>query len=108
MAELSAIIQEVIEIGAVGCNIKDLDSETGELRALEDAVERVRAIARVAAEAGVPDFVVNARTDVLYQVGMSIPDAVVRGRAFLEAGACTVFVWGGPGGGFLVMRSESW
>lgn len=98
VAELSATILEVIELGAVGCNIEDLDSETGELRALEDAVERIRAVVRAAAEAGVPDFVVNARTDVLYQDGMSIADAVVRGRAFLEAGACTVFVWGGPGG----------
>ncbi|CAG7976724.1 unnamed protein product [Penicillium olsonii] len=50
---------------------------------------------RTAAEAGVPDFVVNARTDVL--AGGTVDQAIERGKAFLGAGACTVFVWG-PGG----------
>ncbi|KAJ5661833.1 Pyruvate/Phosphoenolpyruvate kinase [Penicillium maclennaniae] len=98
VAELSATIPEVIHLGAVGCNLEDLDSGTGALRTLEDAVERVRAVVKAAAEASILDRVVNARTDVLCQDGMGIPDAVAGGRAFLEAGACTVFVWGGPWG----------
>lgn len=97
--ELAAIIKEVISLGAVGCNLEDVDNATGQLRSLSDAVDRVKTAMAAAREVGVPDFVVNARTDVLYQDGASsIDDAVERGKAFLEAGACTVFVWGGPGG----------
>lgn len=70
VADLAAAIKEVIELGAVGCNIEDLDNGSGELRVLDDAVERVRTVVRAATEAGVSDFVINARTDVLYQDGM--------------------------------------
>lgn len=98
LPELAATIKEVISLGAVGCNLEDVDNSTGQLRPFDEAVERVRTAVAAAKEAGVPDFVVNARTDVLYQDGMGIADAVARGKAFLEAGACTVFVWGGPFG----------
>jgi 2-methylisocitrate lyase-like PEP mutase family enzyme len=68
------------------------------LRPLDEAVARVRTVVEAAKEAGVPDFALNARTDVLSQEGTTLDDAIVRGKAFLEAGACTVFVWGGPKG----------
>lgn len=98
LAEVAATIKEIISLGAVGCNLEDLDNTTGKLRPLSEAVGRVKAAVEAAHEAGVPDFVVNARTDVLYQDGATIDDAIERGKAFLAAGACTVFVWGGPGG----------
>lgn len=41
-----------------------------------------------------PDFVVNARCDVLVQDGV-IEDVIIRGRKYLDAGATCVFVWGG-------------
>jgi 2-methylisocitrate lyase-like PEP mutase family enzyme len=53
-----------------------------------------------AAEAeGVPDFVLNARTDAFVRAGDQdrrevLADAVTRGRAFLDAGAPVVFVPG--------------
>ncbi|KAJ6127282.1 Pyruvate/Phosphoenolpyruvate kinase [Penicillium sp. IBT 18751x] len=84
VAELSATIPGVIHLGAIW------------VVGLEDAVERVRAVMKAAAEVSILVLVVNARTDVLYQDGMGIQDAVAGGRAFLEAGACTVFDWGGP------------
>ncbi|CAG8200594.1 unnamed protein product [Penicillium olsonii] len=93
-AELADTVRKVIALGAVGCNIEDTDA-TGALRSLDEAVERVQMAVRTAAEAGVPDFVVNARTDVL--AGGTVDQAIERGKAFLGAGACTVFVWG-PGG----------
>lgn len=93
-AELADTVRQVIALGAVGCNIEDADA-MGELRSLDEAVERVRTVVRTAAEAGVPDFVVNARTDVL--AGGTVDQAIDRGKAFLGAGAWTVFVWG-PGG----------
>jgi 2-methylisocitrate lyase-like PEP mutase family enzyme len=98
-AELASTIKEIISLGAVGCNLEDVDNSTGKLRPLSDAVERVRVAVAAAKEAGVPDFAVNARTDVLGEVdGASVQDAIERGKAFLEAGACTAFVWGGPKG----------
>jgi 2-methylisocitrate lyase-like PEP mutase family enzyme len=53
----------------------------------------------VAGEEGVPDFVLNARTDAFLRAGDRDPaevlaDAVQRGRAFLDAGAPAVFVPG--------------
>ncbi|KAE8156895.1 phosphoenolpyruvate phosphomutase-domain-containing protein [Aspergillus tamarii] len=101
-ADIAETIKELINLGAVGCNIEDLDGTTGQLRPLSEAVARIELAVRTAAELGVPDFVVNARTDVLGDntggKPGSIQDAIERGRAFLRAGACTVFVWGGAGG----------
>ncbi|KAL4936037.1 hypothetical protein BDV06DRAFT_216980 [Aspergillus oleicola] len=90
-------ITEIIKLGAVGCNIEDLNNSTNEVRPLPEAVSRIALAVQTARQLGVPDFVINARTDILGGGG-SIEDAIERGRAFLEAGACTVFVWGGPGG----------
>ncbi|KAA8647646.1 hypothetical protein EYZ11_004791 [Aspergillus tanneri] len=90
-------VKEIIKLGAVGCNIEDFDNNTGHLRSLPAAVKRIQYALEAAREVGVPDFVVNARTDVLGSPGGTVQDAIERGKAFLEAGACTVFVWG-PGG----------
>ena len=89
-------IQQVLALGVVGCNIEDLDNRakpSPTLRSLEDATARVRAMVEAAKSAGVPDFVVNARTDV-FGFGGTVDDVVARGKAFLAAGATTVFVWG--------------
>lgn len=93
--DIAANIKKVIEAGAVGCNIEDENHATVQLRGLDDAVSRVKAAVAAAKEAGIPDFCVNARTDaILY--GGTIEDAIKRGKAFLEAGAVTVYVWRGP------------
>ncbi|KAJ5619681.1 Pyruvate/Phosphoenolpyruvate kinase [Penicillium lagena] len=93
-AELASTIKDLIALGAVGCNLEDNNNATGTLRPLDEAVERVHVAVTAAREAGVPDFVVNARTDVLADAGATIDDAIDRGKAFLDAGACTVFIWG--------------
>ena len=59
----------------------------------------VTAIMDAAIAEGVPDFVLNARTDVFVRAGDRDPaevlaDAVERGKAFLDAGAPVVFVPG--------------
>ncbi|KAJ5438462.1 uncharacterized protein N7458_009460 [Penicillium daleae] len=92
---LAATIKEAIALGAVGCNLEDMDNAAGTLRSLDEAVARVRTVVEAAREAGCPDFALNARTDVLFQEGKTLADAIERGKAFLVAGACTVFVWGG-------------
>jgi 2-methylisocitrate lyase-like PEP mutase family enzyme len=89
-------IKGIISLGAVGCNIEDFNNRTEQMRSLPDATSRIKLAIQTARELGVPDFVINARTDILGHGG-SVEDAIERGKAFLEAGACTVFVWG-PGG----------
>ncbi|KAL4777569.1 phosphoenolpyruvate phosphomutase-domain-containing protein [Aspergillus nidulans var. acristatus] len=97
--DVDLTVKEIIKLGVVGCNIEDLDSNTGQLRPVSDAVHRIKVALQAAKESGVPDFVVNARTDVLGSLDKgTIEDAIERGRAYLDAGACTVFVWGGAGG----------
>ncbi|KAJ6593374.1 phosphoenolpyruvate phosphomutase-domain-containing protein [Mycena capillaripes] len=102
---LEECMRRAVSLGAVGANIEDSIPERGfaagvegSLRGAEEQVGRIKTALRVAAEMGVPDFVINARTDVMRLVPRpegALEEAVRRGRAFLEAGATTVFVWGG-------------
>lgn len=84
-----ATIRRAIEVGVAGANIED------QLKPLAEATAQVEAIMSAAADAGVPDFVLNARTDA-FVLGADNPleEAVKRGRAYLEAGAPVVFVPG--------------
>ncbi|KAI5360820.1 Putative pyruvate/Phosphoenolpyruvate kinase-like domain superfamily, ICL/PEPM [Septoria linicola] len=95
--DVAASVVSAIEAGAVGVNIEDENHAKRELRSIEDAVARIGLAVAAARDAGVPDFCINARTDVIVYGG-SIDDAIQRGKAFLKAGALTVFVWGGPSG----------
>lgn len=101
---IAATVKQAIESGAVGANIEDLDGTNGQLREVNDAVSRIKTALHAASEAGVPDFCINARTDVLAFDG-SISDAIERGQAYLKAGAVTVYVWGG-GKGRVVTKDE--
>lgn len=82
-------VRRAIGVGAVGANIED------QMKPLDEAVAQVEAIMAAAAAEGVPDFVLNARTDAFLR-GTEDPlaEAVRRGRAFLDAGAPVVFVPG--------------
>jgi 2-methylisocitrate lyase-like PEP mutase family enzyme len=86
--------RRAIGLGVVGANIED------QLRPVAEAAAAVAAVMRAAAAEGVPDFVLNARTDAFLLAGdrdptESLADAIERGRAFLDAGAPVVFVPGG-------------
>ncbi|MGW4488691.1 isocitrate lyase/PEP mutase family protein [Amycolatopsis sp. NPDC004368] len=85
-------VARAIEVGAVGCNLED------QMKPLADSVKAVEAAVAAAQKAGV-DFVLNARTDAFVKAGDRDPaevleDAIVRGRAYLEAGASNFFVPG--------------
>ncbi|KAF8218340.1 phosphoenolpyruvate phosphomutase-domain-containing protein [Mycena galopus ATCC 62051] len=105
---LEECMRRAVSLGAVGANIEDSIPERGfeagvegSLRSTEEQVRRIEAALRVAAEMGVPDFVINARTDVMRLAPRpegAMEETVRRGKAFLEAGATTVFVWGGSQG----------
>lgn len=93
--ELEDGVRQIIRMGVVGINLEDLAREKGSLYTIEEAQDRVRRVMAVAGEEGVPDFVVNARSDA-YFAGGGLDDAIARGKAYLEAGASNVFIWGGP------------
>jgi 2-methylisocitrate lyase-like PEP mutase family enzyme len=86
-------VRRAIAAGAVGANLED------QLKPLPEAVAAVEAAVHAAQAEGVPDFVLNARTDAFVKAQGREPaavlaDAVERGRAFLDAGAPVVFVPG--------------
>jgi 2-methylisocitrate lyase-like PEP mutase family enzyme len=86
-------VRRAIGTGVVGANIED------QMKPLAEAAAQVEAIMRAAAAEGVPDFVLNARTDAVLKAGDRdraevLADVVERGRAFLDAGAPVVFVPG--------------
>jgi len=93
--QLEEGVRAVIELGAVGINLEDFGREIGGLYSVDEQCERIRKVMAVAREQGVPDFVVNARTDALF-AGRDVDEAMKRGKRYLEAGAFNVFVWGGP------------
>jgi 2-methylisocitrate lyase-like PEP mutase family enzyme len=99
--QLEDCIKGAIEIGAVGCNIEDSyndDQGKCHLRDMDEQVARLVKAREYAAKYGVPDFVLNARLDAIRVVG-DVNESIRRGKAYLQAGATTVFAWGNPGTG---------
>jgi 2-methylisocitrate lyase-like PEP mutase family enzyme len=98
---LKEAIEGVVKLGVVGCNLED-SKTTGiaegrakiDLISADSHVRRIKTALEVAASLGVPDFVVNARTDCV-KLGGTVEEAIERGTKYLAAGATTVFVWGG-------------
>lgn len=86
-------VRKAIGVGIVGANIED------QMKPIDEAVAWVKAIMDAALSEGVPDFVLNARTDAFVKGRDRDPaevlaDAVERGKAYLDAGAPVVFVPG--------------
>jgi 2-methylisocitrate lyase-like PEP mutase family enzyme len=86
-------IRRAIGLGVVGANLED------QLKPVPEAVAVVAAAVAAAQAEGVPDFVLNARTDAFLRAGDQdrgevMKDAITRGKAFLDAGAPVVFVPG--------------
>ncbi|KAJ5987982.1 hypothetical protein N7481_003192 [Penicillium waksmanii] len=103
-AQLTSTVKELIKIGVVGINLEDFDNEAKKLYTQSEAVDRIKQALQATADSGVPEFVINARCDALLHDG-TLDEVITRGRAYLAAGATTVFVWGGrPRGG--ITRDE--
>lgn len=105
--QLRESVGGAIDVGVVGANIEDGIPERDykgleSVRTLEQQVERLKIAMQVAKEKGLPDFVINARTDLFkldpQPEGWShddvLKEVLKRGKAYLEAGATTFFVWG--------------
>jgi 2-methylisocitrate lyase-like PEP mutase family enzyme len=96
--DVSVTVAEIIDAGAVGMNLEDSLASGGPLADREEQADRIRAARQAAVAAGVPDFVINARTDVhLHGVGDPAgrpAEVLMRAKVYAEAGADCLFVPG--------------
>ncbi|QBD79348.1 isocitrate lyase/phosphoenolpyruvate mutase family protein [Ktedonosporobacter rubrisoli] len=95
-ADVAETIHEVIKAGAVGVNLEDSIGMSS-LYSIPQQTERIKAARAEGQRAGLP-LVINARTDTyLFSIGEEatrLQDTLERGKAYLEAGADSVFVPG--------------
>lgn len=94
---VATAIRRVIGAGVVGANIED--SWHGHARPLASADDHARRIeiARRAADAELPGFFLNGRTDLFLQepgveAGVSLAEAIRRANRYVEAGADGIYV----------------
>lgn len=96
--DVAATVEAVVAAGAVGVNIEDSRAPGGPLFDATAQAERLRAARSAAGRAGLPELLINARTDVfLFSVGASegrLEDVLLRSSAYAKAGADSLFVPG--------------
>ncbi|MER7580762.1 isocitrate lyase/phosphoenolpyruvate mutase family protein [Kitasatospora sp. NPDC097691] len=93
-ADVAETVTALVGVGAVGVNLEDSTTVGGPLFPVAEQAERLRAARTAAAAAGLPELVVNARTDVfLFGLG-GLDDVLVRAEAYAQAGADGLFVPG--------------
>ncbi|ADG76491.1 conserved hypothetical protein [Cellulomonas flavigena DSM 20109] len=96
--DVTATVRAVVEAGAVGINLEDSVAPGGPLFGADEQAARIRAARRAAEEAGLPDLVVNVRTDVfLFGIGAEegrLDEVVRRAGVYRDAGADGLFVPG--------------
>lgn len=97
---LKETIVRIMETGVVGVNIEDSLVKGGPLRSMAEQCERISAIRDVAAIHGV-HIVINARVDSFLSNSFSsqqekIENAILRAKAYVEAGADCIYPIG-PG-----------
>ncbi|GKQ38542.1 isocitrate lyase/phosphoenolpyruvate mutase family protein [Streptomyces sp. A012304] len=96
--DVAGTVAAVVAAGAVGINLEDSRAVGGPLFTPEEQAERIAAARAAATEAGLPELVINARTDVyLFGIGEEsgrLEDVLTRAAAYAEAGADVIFVPG--------------
>ncbi|NUT48010.1 MAG: isocitrate lyase/phosphoenolpyruvate mutase family protein [Saccharothrix sp.] len=96
--DVAATVEAVVAAGAVGVNIEDSKGFGVPLFTAEEQAARLRAAREAADRAGLPELVLNIRTDVfLFQVGEPegrLADVLARAAVYAEAGADCLFVPG--------------
>ncbi|AWS44400.1 isocitrate lyase/phosphoenolpyruvate mutase family protein [Streptosporangium sp. 'caverna'] len=89
------LVDRLLDIGAVGCNLEDTDHRAGGLVEAGAHAQWLADVRSAADDAGVP-IVINARVDAFLPAG-GIPEtdrmaeATRRGRLYLDAGADCVY-----------------
>ncbi len=89
------LVDHLLEIGAVGCNLEDSDHQAGGLVEIGAHADWLAAVRAAADAAGVP-IVINARVDTFLPSSRvadkdRLDEAVRRGRRYLEAGADCIY-----------------
>jgi 2-methylisocitrate lyase-like PEP mutase family enzyme len=96
--DVAQTVEAVIAAGAVGVNIEDSQKPGGPLFESEEQAQRLRAARAAAKRAGLPDLLINARTDVfLFEIGDPgdrLADVIARAEAYAQAGTDSLFVPG--------------
>jgi 2-methylisocitrate lyase-like PEP mutase family enzyme len=96
--DVAETVRALIQVGAAGVNLEDSLAPGGPLFPVEEQAARLAAARSAADAAGVPEFVINARTDVfLFGIGEPegrLDDVLARTAAYVAAGADGVFVPG--------------
>src|SRR5437879_9726878 len=91
------MVKSVLQVGAVGINIEDLDHATEGLVPLKGRLEQLKAFRALQDSQSVP-FVINARTDALRHAKgddqARLEEAIRRGIAYRDAGADCVYPMG--------------
>lgn len=94
--DVAATIEGVLSAGAVGVNLED--SRDGKVIAAADQARDIAIARQTAIRLGVPQLVINARTDIyLFRVGEPadrLDEVLARCDVYAEAGADVVFVPG--------------
>jgi 2-methylisocitrate lyase-like PEP mutase family enzyme len=85
-------VRRLAEVGAAGLSIEDWDAETGAVRDLESAVERVASAAEAAREAG--GLVLTARAEGRLYETEDLDTVIERLVAYREAGADVLYAPG--------------
>jgi 2-methylisocitrate lyase-like PEP mutase family enzyme len=95
---VAATVAAVIGAGAVGINLEDSGAPGGGLFEASAQAARIRAARAAAADAGLPELVINARTDVFLfgigEPGGRLNDVLARAAAYAAADADSLFVPG--------------
>ncbi|WP_067901402.1 isocitrate lyase/PEP mutase family protein [Nocardia vaccinii] len=89
------LVDRLLDIGAVGCNLEDTDHRAGGLMDADDHAGWLGDVRSAADDAGVP-IVINARVDTFLPAnGVPESDRVTetirRGRLYLDAGADCIY-----------------
>jgi 2-methylisocitrate lyase-like PEP mutase family enzyme len=87
------LVDRLLEVGAVGCNLEDTDHRAGGLRDAEKHAQWLADVRSAADDAGVP-IVINARVDTFLptsNVSDRINETVRRGRLYRDAGADCIY-----------------
>ena len=97
-------IRKAIGVGIVGANLED------QMKPLAEAAAQVEAVMKAAADEGVPDFVLNARTDAFAKAGDRDPGggAGRRDRARQGASSTPAPRWSSCPAGSTRRRSAPW
>ncbi|WP_232663168.1 isocitrate lyase/PEP mutase family protein [Pseudonocardia sp. TRM90224] len=88
------LVDRLLEIGVVGCNLEDTDHSAGGLLDAEPHAQWLADVRAAADDAGVP-IVINARVDTFLPGRVDeadrVAEAVRRGRLYREAGAACIY-----------------